>query len=143
MGLEDLSFKTKICIWCSKSEPQVSFIKQAHTFPKSLGGENVCDSCNHFFGSPSNASPAIEVVLKEVLNVSKYSLQLSTNSIKKRFKSEYFDFNLKSGVLKYKQKFKLRYGFQEKFIRKFKQGMFKVFLEERERQCNDALNKTI
>lgn len=44
----------KICIWCRKNENQGTFDKKAHTIPKSLGGdnicENVCDKCNHFFG---------------------------------------------------------------------------------------------
>jgi hypothetical protein len=29
----------KKCIWCLKTEPEVTFIKRAHTIPKSLGGK--------------------------------------------------------------------------------------------------------
>ncbi|MBK0368245.1 HNH endonuclease [Flavobacterium agrisoli] len=39
----------KSCLWCLKKEPDVTFIKKAHTIPKSLGGQNynknVCDDC--------------------------------------------------------------------------------------------------
>ncbi len=134
------------CIWCSKSEPSVSFDKKAHTFPKSLGGEylceNVCDSCNHYFGSPSSRSPAIEVVLKEILNISKYLLlEHSKESLKnKRFKSEYFDINWNKHIIKLKQRYSLRKGYQAKLGRLFRRGLYKVFLEERERQKNDALD---
>lgn len=131
------------CIWCGKRSPSVTFEKKAHTFPKSLGGENicknVCDSCNHYFGSPSSRSPAIEVVLKEILNISKFLL-INPKELpqKKRFKSEYFDINQNKRIVKMKQRYSLRKGYQEKLGRLFRRGLYKVFLEERERQKNDA-----
>jgi len=101
---------------------------------------NVCDACNHFFGSPQSQSPAIEVVLKEVLNISKYILLLYANELPtgKRYKSEYFNFNLNQKTIKLKPRYSLRKGYQEKLGRLFCRGMYKVFLEERERQRNDA-----
>lgn len=135
----------KRCIWCLKSEDDVSFLKKAHTFPVSLGGkslcDNVCDICNHYFGSPTPQAPSIEVVFKEIFNLSKHIL-LSYNKEKKlpRFKSEYFNFDVKKGIIRLKPRYALRQSFQEKLGRQFRRGMFKVFLEERERQRGDALD---
>lgn len=137
----------KICIWCRKNEGQVTFDKKAHTIPKSLGGENicenVCDKCNHYFGSPQPHLPACELVLKEMLNISKYCLLKNTNSTSKnkRYKSEYFNINWSNFQIRLKPRYSLRTGFQEKLGRQFRRGMFKVFLEERERQRNDALSE--
>lgn len=133
----------KKCIWCSKNENHVTFDKLAHTFPQSLGGKNicknVCDICNKYFGDKERTYPAIEIALKEVLNLSKYLLINQTNEIsKKRFKSEYFDFRPNSGTLKFKMKYQLRENFQLEFARRFRRGVYKVFLEERERQKKDA-----
>lgn len=137
----------KKCIWCRKNENQVSFEKKAHTIPRSLGGENlcqnVCDMCNHYFGSPQQNSPAVELVLKELLNISKYFLLHATNSAPKkgRYKSEYFNINWQRGRLRMKPRYSLKPGFQRKLGRQFRKSIFKVFLEERERQLNDGLSE--
>ncbi|MDR6372343.1 hypothetical protein J2795_002998 [Chryseobacterium bernardetii] len=135
----------KICIWCSKNEDHVTFEKLAHTIPQSLGGklvcENVCDSCNEFFGRKEHGLPAVEIALKEVLNTSKYLLLTQHKEIRlSRFKSEYFNFNYKSNprTFKFKMGYKLRPNFQREFGRRFRRGIYKVFLEERERQIGDA-----
>ena len=133
----------KYCIWCSRKENSVKFDNLAHTFPQSLGGKNicinVCDDCNKYFGDKQNKFPAIEIALKEVLNLSKHLL-LSEIDLKnkQRFKSEYFIFNHKSRVLKFKPKYLFRRGFQQEFGRRFRRGVFKVYLEERERIIGDA-----
>lgn len=131
------------CIWCSKDENNVSFLKLAHTFPQSLGGKNICDNvcdiCNKYFGDKERTYPAVEIALKEVLNLSRYLLVDKTNEkLKGRFKSEYFDYRPKSGTLKFKMKYQLRENFQLEFARRFRRGVYKVFLEERERQKKDA-----
>lgn len=133
----------KRCIWCSKDESQETFMKLAHTFPQSLGGknicENVCDRCNKFFGDKESQFPSVEIALKEVLNLSKYLLLHKTNEkLKVRFKSEYFDYRPNSHSLKLKMKYQLRRNFQLEFGRRFRRGVYKVFLEERERQKKDA-----
>lgn len=135
----------KICIWCSKNENYVTFKKLAHTIPQSLGGklicENVCDPCNEFFGRKERGLPAVEIALKEVLNTSKYLLLTQHKEISLgRFKSEYFNFNYKnnSRTFKFKMGYKLRPNFQREFGRRFRRGIYKVFLEERERQIKDA-----
>ncbi|OYU78844.1 MAG: hypothetical protein CFE23_16690 [Flavobacterium sp. BFFFF1] len=132
----------KKCIWCSKTELDTTFRKAAHTFPQSLGGkntcDNVCDSCNHFFGNKTEKMPSVEIALKEVLNLSKYLLLANAGKIKSRFKSEYFDFNIKTMKVKFKMKYQLRENFQSNFARLFRRGIYKVFLEERERLRKDA-----
>ncbi len=118
-------------------ESNVTFYKKAHSFPQSLGGdsicENVCDSCNGFFGSPQSYAPAIKVVLKEILNISKYLLLKQINMIpkNKRFKSEYFNLNWDKKTILLKPRYSIRKGFQEKLGRLFKSGIYKVFLEEK------------
>lgn len=44
------------CRFCGKSRPEVSFKKEAHVIPQSIGNRYLlsyfeCDSCNHFFGT--------------------------------------------------------------------------------------------
>lgn len=136
----------KICIWCRKNENQEAFDKKAHTIPQSLGGqnicENVCDKCNHYFGTPLPNLPASELVFKEMLNISKFYLLKTTNSIpkNKRYKSEYFNVNWDKFHITLKPRYSLKKGFQKKLGRQFRKGIFKVFLEERERQRKDALS---
>ena len=135
----------KRCIWCSRTEENVSFIKEAHTFPKSLGGnhicENVCDSCNHYFGSQNSNLPAVEVVLKEILNVSRFFILTNeTTSKNNRYKSAFFNINWKTKSMRLKPRFSLKKNFQEKLGRQFRRGIFKVYLEERESQKGDAHN---
>lgn len=135
----------KRCIWCSKTENHTKFDKKAHTIPQSLGGkhicENVCDACNEYFGNKEFGKPAIEVALKEVLNISKYLILSQHKEIKlPKFKSEYFIFNYKNNnrLFKFKMGYKLKHNFQNEFGRRFRRGLFKVYLEERERQIGDA-----
>lgn len=134
----------KKCIWCSKTEKIVVFEKLAHTFPQSMGGknvcENVCDDCNRFFGNKESGFPAVEIALKEVLNLSRFLLLSQEKDLKVvgRFKSEYFNFNPNNRSIKFKAKYQLRRGFQDEFGKRFRRGMFKVFLEERERQIGDG-----
>lgn len=66
---------------------------------------------------------------------------MTNHPIKKkhpRYKSEYFNINAKG--ISIKPRFKLRNDFQEKLGRQFKRAVFKVFLEEREKQRHDALD---
>lgn len=136
----------KRCIWCQEIEPIVSFEKDAHTFPSSMGGkqlvENVCDDCNHFFGSTQFKRPAVETVLKEFLNISKYLLLHSLNKPpnKGRFKSIYFTVDFKKPSVKLKYQYKLKKGFQQMLGRQFRRAIYMIYLEERERILGDALD---
>ena len=45
----------RVCRFCSRGKPEVSFRKKAHAIPEFLGNKSIftnyeCDSCNHFFG---------------------------------------------------------------------------------------------
>lgn len=136
----------KTCIWCKKNENEASFFKQAHTIPKSLGGknicENVCDECNHYFGATEPDKPALEVVFKEMVNISKYLLLGTANKVPKnqRFKSTFFNVNWKTYVIRLKPKYSLKKGYQMELGRRFRRSMYKVFLEERERIKGDGLS---
>lgn len=144
-----MNSKLKKCIWCSKTSDLVSFDKEAHTVPKALGGqnicENVCDECNAFFGNHHNGYPSIETIIKETFIVTRARFLAGTNDIGKnkpmsRFSSIYFDVDLKKNKMNLKLSYKLRKGFQEKVGRQIKKGLYKIFLEETERQHGDGHN---
>ncbi|WP_128547814.1 HNH endonuclease [Larkinella soli] len=135
----------KICIWCRRTEEQTSFLKKAHTIPQSLGGihicTNVCDGCNAYFGSATSGKPSIEAALKEGLNLSRFHILNSVGTVGRghragRYKSTYFDvdFTKEKHELKLKAKYFVLGSFQQTLTRRFKQGLYKVFLEETERQ---------
>jgi hypothetical protein len=147
-----LSFTKKVtgdmkkeCIWCRKTEPTVSFKRKAHIFPQSLGGirtcENVCDACNLYFGSKQLGVTSVEIALKEPLNISRLFLLSQTKKKNlPRFKSEYFDYDLKNQLIKPKFKYRLISDFQSMFTKQFKRGIYKIFLEERSESIGDALD---
>ncbi len=139
---------TKKCIWCCRTG-NVTFNKKAHTIPQNLGGneicKNVCDECNLFFGTHYKGSPSVEATIKETFNISRAKFLAVDNKIGKnkpmtKFSSEYFNLNLKKHLLTLKPKYKLQKGFQEKIGRQIKKGLYKIFLEEIERQTGDGLN---
>lgn len=145
----------KKCIWCLEEEPKVSFKKIAHTIPQSLGGKNicleVCDTCNEYFGQISNGYPAVEETIKEAFNVSKHRLLNSMKrygairiiekvNIPKRFTSRYFDVNFEKSKFKIKSTYWTHKNFQDKLVRQFKKGIYKLVLEEIHRQKQIAHN---
>ncbi|WP_205514667.1 HNH endonuclease [Longitalea arenae] len=136
----------KICIWCRENEAKVTFTNEAHIFPQSLGGKrtcsSVCDKCNLFFGSKQNRLPSVELALKEPLNISRLFLlsQLKKSDKIPRYKSEYFDYNIKKQTIKPKFKYTLESKFQTDFTKQFKRGVYKIFLEERSESVGDALD---
>lgn len=137
----------KTCIWCRKTEKETSFNTKAHTIPKSLGGknicDNVCDKCNSFFGSYQDKLPPIETVLKEALNISRARLlksygQVGKNKSLAKFSSIYFNVNLDEGKFSLKNSYKYQVGFQQRIARQFRRGLYKIYLEEIERQFGTA-----
>lgn len=134
----------KKCIWCLKTEPEVSFKKKAHTIPKSLGGQNyysnVCDSCNSFFGNKEETYYSIEEALKEAFNISRKRFLLNDKNVKRKvgkFKSRFFDIKKQPNAtykLKVKSTFKLKPGFQKDLAFYFKRGLYKMYFEELCRQ---------
>ncbi len=132
-----------ICLWCLKSEDEVTFDKKAHTIPKSLGGQkynnNVCDSCNEYFGSKNEQNYSIEEALKEGLNISRQRF-LNGNITKRqigRFKSRFFEIKMKSNgkhQLYIKPSFRFSKKFQQELAHSFKRGLYKMYFEELNRQ---------
>ena len=132
------------CLWCLEEEPKVTFNKKAHTIPKSLGGQNynknVCDSCNEYFGNrnSNNGKYSIEEALKEAFNISRKRMLTSEKTKRKvgDFKSKFFEIKQRSGKyrLTIKPSFRFAIGFQKELCRAFKRGLYKMFLEELNRQ---------
>lgn len=139
----------KKCIWCLNDETGATFNRIAHTVPQSLGGknicQNVCDECNSYFGNYEDQNPPIESVIKETFNISRARFLMPTNEIGRnkamaRFKSSYFEINFEKPEIKPKGSYKLQKGFQEKLGRQLKRGIYKMILEEIERQFLDGHN---
>lgn len=136
----------KRCIWCQLDENATSFKKIAHTIPQSLGGkmtcENVCDDCNHYFGSIHDKLPAIEETIKETFNITRVRLldeeNYGANKALPRFKSKYFNVNLKLRTMKLKPAFVVKAGFQMILANQLKRGIYKIYLGELERQKGKA-----
>lgn len=115
----------------------------AHTVPRGLGGRdictNVCDHCNAFFGNHYEGNPSVETVLKETFNISRTRFlaaqdEVGKNKTMSRFTSTYFEVDLKKHKITLKAAYRLRQGFQEALGRQMKKGLYKIFLEETERQ---------
>jgi len=132
----------KKCLWCLEEEPNVTFYKKAHTIPKSLGGQNynpnVCDNCNEYFGNRENNYYSIEEALKETFIITRQKL-LSWYEPKKkvgRFKSKFFEVKERNGKyrLSIKSTFRFDSSFQINLCRSFKRGLYKMYLEELNRQ---------
>lgn len=134
------------CLWCSKSEPEITFNKRAHTIPKSLGGQNynknICDDCNEYFGNRNavNGDYSIEEALKETFNISRRILMVTGKTKRQvgRFKSKFFEVKKEKGrnILAVKTSFRFNTIFQLELCRAFKRGLYKMFLEEANRQNN-------
>jgi len=58
-----------------------------------------------------------------------------------RHKSVFFNINWDKKTIKVKPKYSIKKGYQENLGRLFRRGIYKVFLEERERQRGDAHNE--
>lgn len=137
----------KKCIWCSKTEEKAEFKKIAHTIPQTLGGKqictNVCDECNLYFGSYINKIPPIETVIKETFNISRARFlqtdsEIGKNKAMPKFSSIYFNVDFVKNKMSLKAGYKHHAHFQEKISRQLKRGLYKIFLEETERQRQDG-----
>lgn len=135
------------CLWCNRTENEVSFSKKAHTIPRSLGGtyicNNVCDRCNSFFGNPGKYNISIEEVLREGFEITRFNVhdslkQKGKNKKYSRFKSRFF--NLSGNTFRVKPIYSLKPGFQENMARLFKRGLYKIFLEELHRQSGKGFD---
>jgi len=117
------------CIWCGRTSPAVSFNTVPHILPKSLGGAetcvDVCDECNHYFGTPEKGLPSVDLVLREILE--SYRLfgtnYYYKNKLPKKF--VFFHYNHE------KKRVKLKNSFREATITsQFKKGLYELFLQK-------------
>lgn len=130
------------CIWCLGTEPNVTFVKKAHTIPKSLGGQNynknVCDDCNYYFGNRDshNGKYSIEVALKEAFSISRKRFLLGGIPKKKvgEFKSQFFEMKERKGKYRLAVKPSFMFASQTELCRAFKRGLYKMYFEELNRQ---------
>lgn len=138
----------KTCIWCLKNEYETSFSSKAHTIPERLGGKriciNVCNYCNSYFGNPQSGKSSIETILKEAFQVSRVRLlgkeNIGKNKILPKYSSEYFKIDLEAHRFSLKPKWQFQKQFLETLGRQFKRGLYKIYLEELERQFGNAID---
>jgi hypothetical protein len=140
--------ETGKCIWCLKTEPQVSFSKKPHTISKQLGATNIgfdiCDECNDYFGKKDKNQKyemSVELAFKEILNIMKLLLKNDRNeNTYKSFKSIYFSYYHSMSKIKLKSHFKSNQNFITNLTRQFKKGIYEVFLQEYHRITKNGLD---
>lgn len=121
--------KTGNCIWCGRSYQDTSFDTAPHIVPHSLGGPeigfDVCDDCNHHFGTAQRGVPSIDLAFKEVFNAFRtFGRNLDENT-HKHFSSVFFQY------WHSKHKIIVKRNFNSKAItRQFKRGLYEVFLQK-------------
>ena len=120
---------TGICIWCGKKHPEVSFQDKPHILPQSLGGEeiglDICDDCNHYFGTATQGKPSIDMVFKEIFNSYRFFSDNLTENSYKNFSSVFFSYRHNQGKVIIKKNFKPHI-----ITRLFKRGLYNVFLQK-------------
>ena len=133
--------KTGKCIWCGKTNKEVSFNNAPHILPRSLGGEeigfDVCDECNAAFGTSYKGAPNVDLVFKEIFNVSRLVMESRDENTYKQFKSVFFNYyhNKKKFVIK--SSFALKLG---TITKQFKRALFEVFLQKYHYETKDGNN---
>lgn len=131
--------KTGKCIWCNKEYPEVTFLDAPHILPKALGGQeigfDVCDSCNHYFGTSVPRLQSTNVVFKEIFNATRFAMQEHNVNSWKNFGSCFFKYQHSSS------KFIINKRFSERVITKqFKRSLYEVFLQKYHKQTLDGNN---
>lgn len=136
------------CIWCLKTKPEVQFKTKPHTIPRTLNFENIgfdiCDSCNSYFGTDENGnivSYSIDKISKEFFNVHKFMLTEKNEESWEKFKSQFFSYFHKSRKLKIKVDYFRNPAYAHEFTRKFKRGIYNMFLQEYHRVTENGLDK--
>ena len=139
------------CIFCKRQEPEVTFRTRPHTIPQKMGGKNigvdVCDECNHYFGTADKTlhlALTIEVCVKEVMELTKYltdmvQVQNKGESLPQH-RSIYFNVYQKEHKIVIKKCFLSTVGFKRVFTRCFKRGLYEFFLQEYHRQTGNGLD---
>ena len=93
------------CIWCKRKKPDVTFYTAPHITTHSLGaneiGVDICDDCNHFFGTALKGMPNTNLVFKEVFQASQCSLG-ERPKIKTKYSYVYFHYDRTTDKIKLK-----------------------------------------
>ena len=117
------------CIWCGRSFPDVSFKTKPHILPGSLGGEeigvDVCDECNHAFGTSSAGRPSPDLVFKEVFAITRFMCSNLDENSYKQLHSIFFKYHHNTRTLSISKAFNTR-----AITRQFKRGLYEVFLQK-------------
>ena len=137
-----------ICIWCLKTKPNVTFYTKPHTIPKKLEsniiGFDICDSCNRYFGSDNNSEKvtfSVDKVFKEFFNVHKFLLTNNKDSNSwRKFKSQFFNYYHSNKTLKLNLDYRRNQYYARELTRKFKRGIYNVFLQEYHRCTKNGLD---
>ena len=116
------------CIWCKRKKTDVTFYTAPHITPHSLGaneiGVDVCDDCNHFFGTASKGMPNTNLVFKEVFQASQCSLG-ERPKIKTKYSSVYFHYDRTTDKIKLKNIFPISV-----ITKQFKRSLYEAFLQK-------------
>lgn len=148
------------CIWCLRDESEVMFLNNAHIVPKSLGGDlfcpDVCNACNHFFGTPTKGRASVEEAIKETFVISrvKYlheSGEIGPHKALVKPKSRFFDFDLHDKceladhsncpppAVIIKKSFLGSDTFHRTLGRQLRRGLYKMYLERLNTSGADVL----
>lgn len=123
----------KKCIWCLKTEPEISYKKRAHIIPQSLGSklifENECDFCNSYFGRAIKNGPSIDLAVKEAFNITRHFLIEGFKKDVPKFRSEYFKVDTNKKKWSLRPRFQLKKNFQTNLCKQLKRGLYKISLE--------------
>ena len=116
------------CIWCGRTEPVVTFLEEPHVLPRRLGGKeigvDVCDECNHYFGTAQKGKPAIDVAFKEIFNAFRTFGSNTDEHTHEHFKSIFFEYRHSKHTIRIKPQFNSKLVTEQ-----FKRGLYEVFLQ--------------
>lgn len=127
------------CIFCGRDKTSTTFHNKPHILPRSMGGEivgeDVCDDCNHFFGTPLKGLPgSIEEAIKDIFGVSRHFMLLTTkynNAPPPKFilRSRWFEYKHSKKKLRLKQQMLLNRQLRINATTLFRRGLYEVFLQ--------------
>ena len=117
------------CIWCGRTTEEARFTSDAHMLPHSLGGSeigtDVCDDCNHYFGTATRGVPNVNLAFKEIFGAFKtFGDNLNENTYKK-FRSTFFQYRHSQHKIIIKSNFNSR-----AITKQFKRSLYEVFLQK-------------
>lgn len=96
--------------------------------PRRLGGKeigvDVCDECNHYFGTAQKGKPAIDVAFKEIFNAFRTFGSNTDEHTHEHFKSIFFEYRHSKHTIRIKPQFNSKLVTEQ-----FKRGLYEVFLQ--------------